>query len=160
MGWSTSIFNFLARARYNTVAPSPANGDQVEAQCDSAGRLIVALGQALFDASSRLRVTLEPASVSWYSGAFAASGTIKASSGRVHQVRVSNGGAAATYIRFSDGSTKLAPPQKLGIDETIVIDFPGGRPFSTSLIWECIVSNGSAPATDGAATVWVTSKYE
>ncbi len=162
MSWATSIFQFLATAVYNTVTPSPANGEQVPFQCDSAGRLRVAVGEAAFTSGGAMRVTEDPAGLTWATStadAGAASATLKASGGTFYGLFVTNGGGADTWLHVVDGTTRLAPPVKVPAGGTISIEFNGGRPFVTSLAWSARLGADYTSGADSGAALFTVAKY-
>ncbi len=161
MSWVDSVFQFLAKARHNTVLPSYASGDQAELQTDANGRLLVNLANGSFD-GSRLRVQQDPTGILWFATQAAplATTVVKASAGRVHRVALTNDGAGAAIVWVLDGSTVLSPPVQINPGFSAVIDFPGGRTFTTALT--VLVSDAfTAPPTASATEkVWVGAKYE
>lgn len=162
MSWATSIFQFLASSVYNTVTPSPANGEQVPFQCDSAGRLRVAVGEAAFTGSGAMRVTEDPAGLVWATSAIdegAASATLKASGGTFYALYVTNGGASDTWLHLFDGTSRLAPPVKVAAGATISIEFNGGRPFTTGLSWTARAGAAYSSGADAGAALYTVAKY-
>lgn len=162
MSWATSIFQFLASSVYNTVTPSPANGEQVPFQCDSAGRLRVAIGEAAFTGSGAMRVTEDPAGLVWATSAIdegAASATLKASGGTFYGLFVTNGGGTDTWLHLFDGTARLAPPVKVAAGATISIEYNGGRPFATGLSWAARVGADYTSSADAGAALYTVAKY-
>jgi len=162
MSWATSIFQFLATAVYNTVTPSPANGEQVPFQCDSAGRLRVAVGDASFTSGGAMRVTEDPAGLTWATSvpdAGLASATLKASAGTFYALHVTNGGGTDTWLHVMDGSARLVPPVKVPSGQTISIEYNGGRPFATSLTWAALVGADYTSGSDLGAALYTVAKY-
>lgn len=162
MAWVDSVFQFLARARYNAVLPSLSSGDQAELQTDANGRLLVAVGGTSYD-GSRLRVQTDPEGILWHSTqtlpAPGAAHVVKASAGRVHRVVVTNPGNAA-ILCLTDGSTILSPPVQVDPGETVEVLFPGGLTFTTGLA--VVASDAFTTPTTPSATesFWVGAKYE
>ena len=161
MSWVDSVFTFLARARHNTVLPSYASGDQAELQTDSNGRLLTAIGGTSYD-GTRLRVQTDPSGILWFAQQTAAAATtvVKASAGKVHQITATNAGAAAVALWVTDGSTILAAPFTVDIGKTVVIQWPGGRAFSTGLTVIASDAYTAPPTASATEAVWVSAKYE
>lgn len=162
MSWATSVFQFLASAVYNTVTPSPANGEQVPFQCDSAGRLRVAVGDAAFTSGGAMRVTEDPAGLTWATSvpdAGLASATLKASAGTFYALHVTNGGGTDTWLHLFDGTARLAPPVKVAAGTTISIEYNGGRPFTTGLSWTALVGADYTSGADAGAALFTVAKY-
>lgn len=161
MAWVDSVFQFLARARYNAVLPSLSSGDQAELQTDANGRLIVAVGGTSYD-GTRLRVQTDPAGLLWFaSQALPAPGAVvvKASAGRVHRVVVTNPGAAAVLC-LVDGSTILSPPMQVDPGKTVEVLFPGGLVFTTGLTVIASDAFGTPTTPSATESFWVGAKYE
>lgn len=162
MSWSDSIFKFFGFARYNTVAPTPAAGEAVELQADAQGRLRVALGDASFTPVGAMRVTEDPAGLTWATsaaGGGAASATVKATGGTFYAIYATNGGTTDTWLHVCDGTTRLAPPVKIMAGATISIEFAGGRPFAANLTWAALTGAGYSSAADAAAALYIVARY-
>lgn len=161
MAWVDSVFQFLARARYNAVLPSLSSGDQAELQTDANGRLIVAVGGTSYD-GTRLRVQTDPAGILWFATQATplATTVVKASAGRVHRVIATNAGAATVSMWITDGSTILAPPVTVDPGKTVDVHFPGGRAFATGLTVIASDAYTAPPAPSAAEALWVGAKYE
>lgn len=160
MAWVDSIFKFLSLARYNTVAPSLANGDQGELQVDQNANLKVVVGGTSYD-GTRLRVQLDPSTILWFaSSAIAAATVVKASAGKVHELQITNPGAVDTVAWVTDGSNYLHAPVKVKAGESVALSFPGGRPFSTGLTVTCADNFTAPPSASATEKYWVSAKYE
>lgn len=158
MAWVDSIFKFLSLARYNTVPPSPANGDQVELQVDGAGRLITALGGASYD-GTRLRVQVDPSTILWFTDAAAAATVVvKASAGKVHAIEITNPGAVDGVAFVFDASARLHVPVTVKAGETVALRWDGGRAFASSLT--VFISDNFTATASGTKTIHVSAKYE
>lgn len=157
MSWSTTVFNFLAKARFNTITPSLQNGDLCEVQMDANGRLLV---------------STQPVNTSWSDGGPAvAEKVIKGSAGKVHQIFGRNTGASDRFIfifnhaaggvsRPANGSTAaLFVPVKVKAGEAFSIDLPRARAFSVGLYF-AISSTDATLTYDSTGTFVVAAEYE
>ncbi len=157
MSWTDTIFKFLGRARYNTITPSAASGELVEAQCDANGRLLV---------------STQPINSNWQDAGVATSErVVKASAGKIHQIFGRNTGGADKYIfifnhnagggsRPVDGSTaEIFVPIRVKAGEFFSIDVVRPRAFSVGLYW-AISSTDATFTYDATGTFVVTAEYE
>lgn len=158
MAWTDTLFNFLGRGRYNTVSPSPVNGDSVELQVTGDGSLKVATTGATFDASGRQRTTQDSATVGWAGFGAAISVSVKASPGKLYELQITNPAGTDTWVRITDGGTLIAPPVRLKTLDTVGISWPGGRAFGTNCIVACFTT--AAGGTADTPTLYVQAKFE
>lgn len=158
MAWVDSIFKFLALGRYNTVAPSLANGDQGEFQVDQNGQLKVVVGGTSYD-GTRMRVQVDPAGILWFTDAAdAATVVVKASAGKVHAIEITNPGGVDGVAFVFDASTRLHVPVTVKAGETVALRWDGGRPFASSLT--VFISDNFTATASGTKTIHVSAKYE
>ena len=153
MAWLDTIFKFIGYARYNAITPNAANGEAVELQCGPDGRLLV---------------STEPINTTWADGgAAAATKTVKAAAGKLHQVFGRNTGGSDRFIFFynatakpSDGSTAhIFVPVKVKAGEAFSIELPRPRAFSVGLCWAASSTDNSL-TYDAAGSFQVSAEYE
>lgn len=149
-----SIFDWLGHARYNATAPTAADGEQVELQCTKDGRLKVDI------ASTGATVWSSP-------GAATSERIVKASSGTIYRLMVSNSGGSDVFLflcnasaRPVDGSTaEIVPPLKIPAGGSGEIDFEL-RPYNATagVYWGASSTHGTFTYSAGA-TLLVATEY-
>lgn len=149
-----SVFKWLGHARYNATAPTLTDGSQGELQCTKDGRLKVDI------ASTGATVWSSP-------GAATSERVVKASTGTIYRLMLTNTGASDVHVflfnaaaRPLNGSTaEIVPPLKLTPGGSGEIDFEL-RPFAASVgIYWGASSTAGTFTYDSGATILVATEY-
>lgn len=150
--FTTTIFQWMGFARYNTSPQVTANGQPQELQSDVNGNLLV--------------------NVASYGGASPASWTdtvntyqqvVKNAAGKLYSMSGSNEGTTKRWIQIFDAvavpSNGAVPKMQLAVfaGGTFSIDLPRGRAFSSGIVW-AISSTTASLTIDNAATFFVNAE--
>lgn len=157
--WIGQIFNFLAGAVFQT-APTPLQaGSGGPLLCDANGRLIVTLNVP------NGPVVNSAGQMFWSdSNAYAGTGVIKAAAGTLFQLTLVNDTASAAWIQIFDKSSVPVANEvpkftrKLGVNGSVDVTFPLGRPFSNGIAWG-LSSTGNLFTAQGTPLAWVNAQY-
>jgi hypothetical protein len=149
-----SIFNYVGKLRYNVTPPTPVDGELVEWQADSTGRLrvdIAATGSTLWSSP----------------GAAVAEKIVKASNGKIYRLFISNPGASTAFVflfnsavRPTNGSVaEIVPPLQIPAGGSGEVDFEL-RPYDATvgIYWGASSTHGTF-TYDSGATLLVATEY-
>lgn len=176
MAWTDNLFRWLGFGRYNSTAPTLAEGAVEELQLDQRGRLRVAvegsstplqgryeasptpvadgeLTELLTDADGRLRVAsgerAEPA-IRYLSGALERQASAKAVAGSVREVTVLSQSATDQYLMLVDQATALTGGEKPFYRALV----PAGAQVSVSFDADHSFDDGLQVALSSTAINW------
>jgi len=153
-----------AKAADPTSLPSAVAAlDRVDHMADTYGRPVVYLGTALDATNDTVGVTPRDTSHN-NTSAYATSLVVKASAGKLFEIRGYNSKASAQFIQVHDAASlpaNGAVPEEtftVGASSNFSISFPQGKAFSTGIV----ISNSSTGATKtiGSADCWFSSDFE
>ena len=147
-----------------TSLPSAvAAGDRVNQVNDTYGRPVVYLGTSLDATNDEVSVTPRDHS-NINTTAYAASLVVKASAGKLFEIRGYNSSASAQFIQVHDAASL---PADTAVPEEVItvpassnfsITFPPGKSFGTGIV-VCNSSTGPTK-TIGSADCWISADFE
>lgn len=152
MSWATTVFNFLAKARYYVTPPVMVDGQLAELQVNSAGHLLVDPYGA---AASSWQDTAPPA----------AERVVKSVPGKLLQLVFFNAGPTDVFIfifnaaaRPADGGVPAFIPIRLPAGAERGISLPRPRTMSAGIYWGAS-STGGAFTFNAMASVMSAAEY-
>lgn len=160
VSWTSTIFKWLAHARYNLTPSTAADNGVHELQCDSKGALHVRIQAEGPESGTSGASSWSPPATNAYEYRRA----VKASAGILRHIEGFNNGASTRYFQVFDSPTEPSAntvPKlcfSVAANTNFSWDLARGRSFTTG-IYVGVSTDGTGYVVDAAATFFFVAEY-